>query len=96
MWVTESRILGRYLCAVSQAAFHPVKCSPAFELPRRAMKDPTEVLRRKEDELQQLKEEVEALRMVGKLLKEHPQDKDNQRQTRGVVIQMPDAPVNLA
>ena len=60
------------------------------------MKDPTEVLRRKEDELQQLKEEVEALRMVGKLLKEHPQDKDNQRQTRGVVIQMPDAPVNLA
>jgi len=59
------------------------------------MKDPTEVLRRKEDELQQLKEEVEALRMVGKLLKEHP-PKDKQRQARGVVIQMPDSPVNLA
>ncbi len=61
------------------------------------MKDPTEVLGRKEDELQQIKEEVEALRMVGKLLKEHPpKNKDKQGQARGVVIQMPDAPVNLA
>ena len=35
---------------------------------RRPVKDPIEVLRRKEEELQQLQEEVEALRMVGKIL----------------------------
>src|SRR5258708_38582040 len=34
----------------------------------RAMRDPLEVLRRKEAELQSLQEEVEALRMVGQLL----------------------------
>ncbi len=58
------------------------------------MKNPTEVLRRKEAELLRLQEEVEALRMVGKLLKEHP-PKDEQR-ARGVVLEMPEPPVNLA
>ena len=58
------------------------------------MKNPTEVLRRKEAELLQLQEEVEALRMVGRLLKEHP-PKDKQG-TRGVVLEMPEPPLNLA
>jgi hypothetical protein len=52
------------------------------------MKDPAEVLRRKEAELLRLKEEVEALRLVGKLLRDksaNPQDP----QTRGKVLQMP-------
>jgi hypothetical protein len=34
------------------------------------MKDPIEVLRRKEAELKQLQQEIEALRLVGRLLKE--------------------------
>ena len=63
------------------------------------MKNPTEVLRRKEAELQRLQEEVEALRMVGRLLKEHSL-KAEPRQARGVVLEMPDPqpdpPVHLA
>jgi hypothetical protein len=59
------------------------------------MKDPIEVLRRKEAELQRLQEEVEALRMVGRMLdggKTHLQKQEN----RGKILQMPDGPVNLA
>jgi len=37
------------------------------------MKDPFEVLRRKEVELERLRREVEALRLVGKLLSERKQ-----------------------
>ena len=56
------------------------------------MKDPTEVLRRKEAELQQLQEEVEALRMVGRLLlSEHNNAPENQ-ENRGKILQMPGAP----
>jgi hypothetical protein len=52
------------------------------------MKDPFEVLRRKEAELQCLQEEVEALRLVSKLLN----DKQNgdQPQSRGKILQMPE------
>jgi len=52
------------------------------------MKNPIEVLRRKEAELERLQEEVEALRLVGKLLRgssaagEEPQD-------RGKILRMP-------
>ena len=52
------------------------------------MKNPIEVLRRKEAELERLQEEVEALRLVGKLLRgssaahEGPQD-------RGKILRMP-------
>lgn len=56
------------------------------------MRDPIEVLRRKEAELKRLQEEVEALRMVGKLL--HGQAPDAQQPSRGKVLQMPD--VHLA
>jgi len=59
------------------------------------MKDPIEVLRRKEAELQRLQEEVEALRMVGRMLagdKTHLQKQEN----RGKILQMPDGPINLA
>jgi prefoldin subunit 5 len=59
------------------------------------MKDPTEVLRRKEAELQQLQEEVEALRMVGKLLSGDKSDLEKQG-NRGKILQMPGVPVNLA
>ena len=59
------------------------------------MKDPTEVLRRKEAELQQLQEEVEALRMVGKLLSAATNDPEKQG-NRGKILQMPGVPVNLA
>ena len=59
------------------------------------MKDPTEVLRRKEAELQQLQEEVEALRMVGKLLSGAKSDPENQ-ENRGKILQMPGVPVNLS
>ena len=59
------------------------------------MKDPTEVLRRKEAELQQLQEEVEALRMVGKLLSGDKSDREKQ-ENRGKILQMPGVPVNLA
>jgi hypothetical protein len=56
------------------------------------MKDPLEVLRRKEAELQRLQEEVEALRLVSKLLGEKRQA--GEEQPRGKVLQMPE--VNLA
>ncbi len=59
------------------------------------MKDPIEVLRRKEAELQRLQEEVEALRMVGRLLKAQSLSAEKQ-QDRGKIIQMPDIPINLA
>jgi hypothetical protein len=51
------------------------------------MKDPIEVLRRKEAELERLQEEVEALRLVGRLLrdKKSPEEQDG----RGKVLQMP-------
>jgi len=58
------------------------------------MKDPIEVLRRKEAELEQLQEEVEALRMVGKLLKNYP--KESLRDSRAVVLQMPSNPFHMA
>lgn len=56
------------------------------------MRDPIEVLRRKEAELERLHEEVEALRMVGKLLQAQPPG--DQQQPRGKILQMPD--VHLA
>jgi hypothetical protein len=59
------------------------------------MKNPLEVLRRKEAELQRLQEEVEALRLVGRMLKENLPARAPQP-GRGKIIQMPDAPVNLA
>jgi hypothetical protein len=60
------------------------------------MKTPTEVLRRKEAELQQLQEEVEALRLVGRLLLSGQNtDRENQ-ENRGKILQMPGAPGNLA
>jgi hypothetical protein len=59
------------------------------------MKDPTEVLRRKEAELQQLQEEVEALRMVGKLLSGGTSDPEKQ-ENRGKILQMPGVSVNLS
>jgi len=59
------------------------------------MKNPLEVLRRKEAELQRLQEEVEALRLVGRMLKENLPARATQP-GRGKIIQMPDAPVNLA
>jgi hypothetical protein len=52
------------------------------------MKDPIEVLRRKEAELEQLQEEVYALRLAGRLLKEPP-PKDDAEQSRGKILQMP-------
>ena len=59
------------------------------------MKDPIEVLRRKEAELQQLQEEVEALRMVGRMLSGDKTDLQKQ-ENRGRILQMPDVPVHLA
>jgi hypothetical protein len=52
------------------------------------MKDPVEVLRRKETELQRLQEEVEALRLVGKLLKQKAENGE-EPEARGKVIEMP-------
>ena len=57
------------------------------------MKDPVEVLRRKEAELERLQEEVDALRLVGKLLRRKPAIVEEQ-QARGKVIQMPDINLN--
>lgn len=51
-------------------------------------KDPVEVLRRKEEELERLQEEVAALRLVGQLLQQRPSQKPEQ-QGRGKVLQMP-------
>ena len=56
------------------------------------MKNPTDVLRRKEAELERLKEEVEALRLAGKLLAEHKIDPTKPIK-QGKVLQMP---ANLA
>jgi hypothetical protein len=52
------------------------------------MKNPVEVLRRKEAELQRLQEEVDALRLVSKLLKERPLA-DQQQAASGKILQMP-------
>jgi hypothetical protein len=52
------------------------------------MKDPIEVLRRKEAELQRLKKEVDALRLVGKLLNQYKLT--GKQPARGKVIQMPE------
>jgi hypothetical protein len=52
------------------------------------MKDPVEVLRRKEAELERLQEEVEALRLVGKLLKQKT-SADEETEVRGKIIEMP-------
>ena len=60
------------------------------------MKDPTEVLRRKEEELRQLQEEVEALRMVGRLLLSGQYSDPENQDNRGKILQMPGAPGNLA
>lgn len=57
------------------------------------MKNPAEVLRRKEAELQRLQEEVDALRLVGRMLEENYPQLD-ESQVRGKVICMPD--VHLA
>jgi hypothetical protein len=52
------------------------------------MKDPVEVLRRKEAELERLQEEVEALRLVGKLLKQKA-SAGEEPEVRGKIIEMP-------
>ena len=51
-------------------------------------KDPVEVLRRKEAELERLQEEVEALRLVGRLLREQSAIKGPES-GRGKILQMP-------
>lgn len=56
------------------------------------MRDPLEVLRRKEAELQSLQEVVEALRMVGKLLSDQKMG-GIKPENRGKILQMP---VNLS
>jgi hypothetical protein len=56
------------------------------------MKDPTEVLRRKEAELLRLQEEVEALRMVGRLLLAEHNSNPGNPESRGKILQMPGAP----
>jgi hypothetical protein len=53
------------------------------------MKNPLEVLRRKEAELERLQEEVDALRLVGKLLREQTLAGKQEPETRGKVLQMP-------
>lgn len=50
------------------------------------MKDPREVLRRKEAELQRLRQEVEALRIIGKFLSEQAEND----QQHGKLLQMSD------
>ena len=52
------------------------------------VKNPVEVLRRKEAELLRLQEEVDALRLVGKLLREQSVTK-TEPETRGKILQMP-------
>ncbi|MBV9179822.1 MAG: hypothetical protein JO356_00805 [Acidobacteria bacterium] len=52
------------------------------------MKDPVEVLRRKEAELERLQEEVEALRLVGKLLRGQAASKAEPT-SGGKILQMP-------
>ena len=53
------------------------------------MKDPIEVLRRKEAELERLQEEVDALRLVGKLLRGQAPNQQEPSSGRGKVLQMP-------
>ena len=53
------------------------------------MKNPVEVLRRKEAELERLQEEVDALRLVGKLLRDQTLAGKNGPQARGKILQMP-------
>lgn len=53
------------------------------------MKNPVEVLRRKEAELERLQEEIDALRLVGKLLREQTLTGKQEPQTRGKILQMP-------
>jgi hypothetical protein len=52
------------------------------------MKNPVEVLRRKEAELEKLQEEVDALRLVGKLLTEKP-SAAQRPPSGGKILQMP-------
>jgi hypothetical protein len=52
------------------------------------MKNPTDVLRRKEAELERLREEVEALRIAGKLLAE-PKIDPSKPIKQGKILQMP-------
>lgn len=59
------------------------------------MRDPIEVLRRKEAELEQLQEEVEALRVVGRMLAGDKNNVENP-ENRGKILQMPSVPINLA
>ena len=51
-------------------------------------RDPIEVLRRKEAELERLQEEVAALRLVGRLLGDKSRSSAEQP-TRGKILQMP-------
>ena len=51
------------------------------------MRDPLEVLRRKEAELRQLQEEVEALRIAGELLADQKSDVLKPK-NRGKILQM--------
>jgi hypothetical protein len=59
------------------------------------MRDPIEVLRRKEAELEQLQEEVEALRMVGRKFAGDKTTLENAEKS-GKILQMPSGPINLA
>ncbi len=52
------------------------------------MKNPVEVLRRKEAELEKLQEEVDALRLVGKLLQQQSSGKPEPH-SQGKILQMP-------
>lgn len=52
------------------------------------MKNPQEVLRRKEAELERLQEEVDALRLVGKLLSKQSAT-ETAPEIRGKILQMP-------
>jgi hypothetical protein len=56
---------------------------------RRTMKDPVEVLRRKEAELERLQEEVDALRLVGKLLRGQSSSTKQEPASGGKILQMP-------
>ncbi len=53
------------------------------------MKNPVEVLRRKEAELERLQEEAEALRLVGKLLRAQILTGKEEPEARGKILQMP-------
>ena len=56
---------------------------------RETVKNPVEVLRRKEAELERLQEEVDALRLVGKLLRDQTLAGKGAPETRGKILQMP-------